>query len=102
MRIRLVREGGFAGISRSAVVDTETLDSNRAGELHRLVAAANLESLPAEPGKSRSRDRFRYHLTVEDGRTSREARFSEEDAPEPLRALLEALRRESDAGTPTA
>ena len=102
MRIRLVREGGFAGISRAAVVDTETLEPRRANELHRLVEAADLASLPKAPGKSEGRDRFRYFLTVDDGPASREARFSEEDAPEPLRALLEAIRRESGAGTPTA
>ncbi len=102
MRIRLVREGGFAGISRAADVDTDTLEPHRAKELHRLVAAADLASLPKASGKSEGRDRFRYHLTVDDGRASREARFSEEDAPEPLRALLEAIRRESEGGTPTA
>jgi hypothetical protein len=94
--IRLVREGGLAGISRAAVVDTETLDSRRAKELHRLVEAADLAGLPKASRKSEVRDGFRYHLTVDDGPASREARFSEEDAPEPLRALLEAIRRESD------
>jgi hypothetical protein len=98
VRIRLVREGGLAGISRAAVVDTETLEPHRAKELHRLVEAANLASLPKMPATSQGRDRFRYHLTVDDGPASREARFSEEDAPEPLRALLAAIRRESDTG----
>jgi hypothetical protein len=98
VRIRLVREGGFAGISRAAIVDTETLDARRAKELHRLVEAADLASLPKAPGKSEGRDRFRYHLTVDDGVASREARFSEEEAPEPLLALLAAIRRESDTG----
>ena len=98
MRIRLVREGGFAGISRAAVVDTETLEPHRAKELHRLVEAADLTSLPKGPAKSEGRDRFRYHLTVDDGPGIREARFSEEDAPEPLRALLKAIRRESEGG----
>jgi len=101
VRIRLVREGGFAGISRPAVVDTETLDSRRARELHRLVEAADLASVPA-PRPSPARDRFCYVLTVEDGKGSRESRFSEEDAPESVRALLEAIRRESGGGTPTA
>jgi hypothetical protein len=101
VRIRLVREGGLAGISRAAVVDTETLDPSRATELHRLVEAANLASLPKAPRESEGRDRFRYLLTVDDGQASREARFSEEEATEPLRALLEAIRRESD-GVSTA
>jgi hypothetical protein len=99
VRIRLVREGGLAGISRAAVVDTETLDPHRAKELHRLVEAANLASLPKAPGKPEGRDRFRYFLTVDDGQESRETRFSEEEATEPLRALLEAIRRESDTST---
>jgi hypothetical protein len=99
VRIRLVREGGFAGISRAAVVDTETLEPHRANELHRLVEAADLPSLPKSPGKSEGRDRFHYHLTVDDGPSCHEARFSEEEAPGPLRALLEAIRRASDTET---
>ncbi len=102
MRIRLVREGGLAGISRAAVVDTETLDPRRASELHRLVAAADLAGLPKTSRKADDRDRFRYLLTVDDGQASREARFSEEEVSEPLRALLEAIRHESDTGIPTA
>jgi hypothetical protein len=98
VRIRLVREGGFAGISRAAVVDTETLDPHRARELHRLIEAADLASLPRPSRAPEGRDRFRYLLTVDDGQRSREARFSEENAPETLRALLEAIRREADAG----
>jgi hypothetical protein len=98
VRIRLVREGGLAGISRAAVVDTETLDPHRASELHRLVAAADLASVPPPSRASAGRDRFRYVLTVEDGQQSREARFCEEDAPETLRALIRSIRRESDAG----
>ena len=99
MRIRLVREGGLAGISRAAVVDTETLDPLRAKELHRLVEAAQLASLPKALGKPEGRDRFRYCLTVDDGQAIRETRFSEEEATEPLRALLAAIRRESETET---
>jgi hypothetical protein len=84
-------------MSREAVVDTVTLDPHRAKELHRLVEAANLESLPKATRKSEGRDRFRYLLTVDDGQASREARFSEEEATEPLRALLEAIRRSATA-----
>jgi hypothetical protein len=99
VRIRLVREGGLAGISRAAVVETVTLVPLRAKELHRLVEAANLASLPTAPGKTQGRDRFRYFLTVDEGQASREARFSEEETTEPLRALVEAIRRESETET---
>jgi hypothetical protein len=98
VRIRLVREGGLAGISRATVVDTKTLDPDRAQELHRLVDEANLANLPRPSRAPEGRDRFHYLLTVDDGQTSREARFCEEDAPETLRALIEAIRRASDAG----
>jgi hypothetical protein len=98
VRIRLVREGGLAGISRVAVVETETLDLDRARELHRLVEAANLASLPRPSRAPEGRDHFHYLLTVDDGKRQREARFCEEDAPETLRVLIEAIRRESDAG----
>ncbi|MER8234670.1 protealysin inhibitor emfourin [Streptomyces sp. NPDC094049] len=67
MRIRVRRTGGFAGIERSAEVDTGALAD--AAEWHTLAdrVLADGESVP--PGGGRGvPDGFRYEITV-DGRT---------------------------------
>jgi hypothetical protein len=100
MKIRLVRSGGFAGIRREARIDTETLDPARAEELCGIVHSAERAGLfrrgaggpPAE-----HRDRFRYQLTVEDDRGTREAQFSEADAPETAALVVDAVWRASEA-----
>lgn len=93
MRISLVRSGGLAGIRREARVDTASLDEERAQELHRLVEAAELGKV-SEPTISTARDRFHYTLTVEDGARQHTVTFAEEQTPEKLRPLVEALWRE--------
>jgi hypothetical protein len=64
MRIEVTRSGGFAGLSRHAVLDTA--DHPDAGHLHALAEAA---LAPPPPDERRPlRDGFAYVLTV-DGRT---------------------------------
>ncbi len=96
MRISLVRSGGLAGIRREAKVDTASLGSGRAEELHRLVEAADLAKL-SEPtiSTARSADRFHYTLTVEDGARRHTVTFAEEQTPEKLLPLVETLWREA-------
>ncbi|MCX2179767.1 protealysin inhibitor emfourin [Streptomyces sp. SKN60] len=63
MRIRVRRTGGFAGIEKSAELDTAGLAD--AEQMHDLARAA----LAAEPRESRGvPDGFAYEITV-DGRT---------------------------------
>jgi hypothetical protein len=100
MRIRLVREGGLAGIRVKAVVDTKTLEPSRAEELHRLLESVRSEG-PAVPGKQKTHaDRFGYTLTVEEKGRSETMRFGEEDAPENLRGLVEAIWQASGGKGP--
>jgi len=101
VRIRLVRQGGFAGVRRAAVVDTETLEPSRAGELHRLVEAARAEGLLPEDRTKPRADRFGYTLTVDDAGRERTLRFGEENAPEALKTLVEAIWREAGEGPGT-
>jgi len=100
MRISLVRTGGVAALRRVVMVDTEALAAERARHIESLIRKADLPSL-SEPtiAVGRSPDRFRYTLTVEEeGRESR-VTLSEEEMPERLRPLLDALWREGDPGS---
>ena len=94
MKICLVRSGGLAGMRREVTVDTERLDASRRAELHRAVEAAEREGLFRQASVHREqaqRDRFRYRLTVEDGRGRRETQFSEEEASRSAEVVVEAV-----------
>jgi hypothetical protein len=100
MRVELVRSGGFHGIRRSAVLDTEALDRRGADELRRLAWEADLTRV-GDPTMSVSPDRFRYTLTVEEGSRRESLSFPEDRVPETVRPLFERLSKEIDgAGGP--
>lgn len=90
------------GVRLSTVIDTEELDPAGARELEHLVAAANLAHL-SEPTLSvhGEPDRFCYTLTVEDGARWHSVTFAEQQTPESLRHLVEAVRRQGDRGPGT-
>ena len=92
MKISLVRTGGVTGMRREVTVDTDRLDADRAGELRRAVEEADASGLFESPDVARGGrpDRFGYHVTVEDRRGKREARFSEEQAPRLVESVWKA------------
>jgi hypothetical protein len=102
MKIRLVRTGGVGGMRREAAVDTDRVDADCASRLRALLDSARragvFETSSAASGSAR--DRFRYHLTVEDEHGSREARFTEEAAPESALLLVETVWRASESEPP--
>ncbi|MCT4352766.1 hypothetical protein M5362_06435 [Streptomyces sp. Je 1-79] len=61
MRIRVRRTGGFAGIERTAEVDTSALPD--AGEWHDLAGTVLTEGEPEERGVP---DGFAYEITIDD------------------------------------
>jgi hypothetical protein len=92
MRVRLSRTGGFGGLSQSASVDEDALEPGERDQLRRLVAEADLWSLPADlSGPAPAADRFRYRITAEDGGRRHEIRVREEALPDELRPLVRWL-----------
>lgn len=101
MHIRLVRTGGLTGLRRAADVDTETLEPSRAARMRRLVEVASLEGIvPASEKRARGPDRFRYTLTIEEGGREHTVEFVEEEVPESVHRLVEALWNEAEPGSP--
>jgi hypothetical protein len=97
MRITLERSGGVANVRRAVTVDAATLAPERAEELRRLVAAANLATFPENPTPLAGRpDRFIYHLTVEDEAGSRAVTVSEDSASAKMQRLLDWLQRTAE------
>ena len=93
MRLELRRSGGFAGITRSASVDTADLPSEEADELAGLLERSGvLHESPGRRGPTPGApDRFRYRLVVERREERVEVSFGEEAMGPDLRALVDRL-----------
>lgn len=92
MRMTMERTGGFAGISITKEVDTNTLPDNEAKQLRQLVDAADFFRLPKTiKSNSPQPDRFQYQLTVEDNGKQHTVEVSEQAVPGTLRPLIEWL-----------
>jgi Emfourin len=92
IHIDLVRSGGFAGVSRRASADTDTLPPAEAARLAELVHAVDFDALAnLATGPPRRPDRFQYDLDVREGGRRHQLTLGERDAPPELRALIEHL-----------
>jgi hypothetical protein len=88
-RLALTRSGGFGGAVQRFAVDEDHLAPAERAELHRLLAAADLDALPdARVAPAPAVERFTYRLTVQDGARTRTARFGEPEMTDGLRALV--------------
>ncbi|MEO8431812.1 MAG: protealysin inhibitor emfourin [Acidobacteriota bacterium] len=91
MRLALVRRGGVAGMARRSVVETRE-GTPQDAEIRRLVHQAELPRF-SESTLRTGPDRMRYTLTVEDGDAHHSVTFDEENTPEAIRPLMEAIVR---------
>jgi hypothetical protein len=98
MRVKLERSGGLANIHRSIGVDADTLAPERAQELRRLIAAADLDTFPEDPTPLAGQlDRLVYQLTVEDETRAYTVRVYETSLSPELRDLLDWIERAAGA-----
>jgi hypothetical protein len=90
MRLSLQRTGGFAGISKKAIVDTANLSSEEAQQLSHLLEAANFFNLPTIiNAPSNQADRFQYIITVEENNQQYTVKVSEAGLPGSLKQIIE-------------
>jgi hypothetical protein len=95
MRISLERTGGFAGMTKSTTVDTDTLPENEASQLPQLLEEADLYNLPPQiSSRSLQSDRFQYKLTVEDHGQKHTVTVSEAALPGQLKPLIEWVNKQ--------
>jgi len=93
MRISFERTGGFAGISKTATIDTATLPADEAASLPTLVETADFFNLPTNiPAGPNQSDRFVYTVTVEENHRKHTVTVSESAVPENLQPLVEWLK----------
>jgi hypothetical protein len=98
MVIEFTRSGGFAGLTKGARIDTETLP---AAERQRLETMAN--ALPASTGAAPSTgaDRYQYTISIMDRGRGRTLRFSDGNIPDEAEPLVDyltqAMRKEGQS-----
>jgi Emfourin len=90
MEITVRRTGGFAGVPRTARVQTHALDRSDADELHALVREADLPKVAGK--KPPGADRFQYEIHVDDGDSKQHAVVHEGAMPEPVRKLVDRVQ----------
>jgi len=87
------RSGGFAGLRKRALVDTDTLAPAERAEWERLVDAAQFFRLPGTipPSNPQGRDMFIHVIRIERQGARHEVRVTGTPDSEPLRALVGRL-----------
>lgn len=66
MKVHFERSGGFAGISRSVLLDTDNMPQDESAQLHEMCNNIDFFNLPSKlDAKSGTADLFRYKITVE-------------------------------------
>ncbi len=91
MKVTFERSGGFAGMTMTATVDTETLSSSDAEQLRQLMQAADFFHLPSKVAATPFQpDRFHYKITAKEGRKQHTIHVDEAatEAIQPLLAWL--------------
>jgi hypothetical protein len=96
MQVRLETSGGFAGITRSAEVDSKSLGSEDAQKIEELVTAADFFNLPPvlkQPAQGA--DRLHYRITVHSGERKWMVEADDGEVPESLQAVIDFVRGKS-------
>lgn len=92
MKVRFVQTGGYAGLVKGCEADTETLPSDEAAELERLVRESGI----SESGESLSgvgRDLQQYELSIE-GKTSKVlVTLDDSSVPQRAKPLIAYLKK---------
>jgi hypothetical protein len=90
MIIRHERSGGFAGLTVTAEVDSETLTTKEAKELKELVEQAFPLDQPKKK-KATMPDQFDYEFVIEDDDNPRQYHATDETITDEMRALSKWL-----------
>jgi len=94
MRITFERSGGFAGLTSTVELDTESLPPDEAHNVQKMVEDANFFNLPASIlARSQGADRFQYVVTVEVEDKQHTVRMEDGAIPDAQRPLVNYLTK---------
>jgi hypothetical protein len=93
MKIQFERSGGFSGIPIVAAIDSQSLPTDEAQHLRKLVQEANFFDLPPHlPASGRAGvDQFQFKITIEDGERTHTVETTDSAAAADLQPLLRQL-----------
>jgi len=91
MKINFERTGGFAGMKLAVNLDLDSLPPADAAALQKLIADADLFSIPDPETQSSVRDGFQYTITALRESQQRVLRVSDGSIPSQLLPLLNEL-----------
>jgi hypothetical protein len=92
MQIHFSIEGGFAGLTRNATVDTNDLDAKARDDLCRLVEGARLFEREQPPRPQGGADRFTYTITASAAGKQRTLTLTDPIGDPKLAELVATLR----------
>ena len=91
MQIYFERSGGFMGLHLKTAVESADLTVEEVEEWEQILATAGFFELPSRLESESGPDRLIYSLTVVTTEREHTVQFSDEDAPEEIRPLLQQL-----------
>jgi hypothetical protein len=94
MKIQFRQTGGFAGLVKSAVLDTEQMPAEEAEVLEDLVSQSGAFELSA-PATGAMPDREQYTLFIESGGRSCKLSLSAGNIPAQLTSLLDYVLKQA-------
>ena len=103
LKVHFHRSGGFAGITKSFIIDSDALPHETADELKSLASNEEIKKLPPKvKARSRGADRYQYRIDIEDENHKRTIDVDEGSVPEPVAPLLKWLNEYSKLQNPAA
>lgn len=100
MKIYFEQSGGFTGIDNNILINSNSLDTEEASELQRLVDNANFFDLPSEPATPfHGADYLEYKITIETNDNKKYSiKTTDLTMPPNVGPLIRYLRRKAVQG----
>ena len=97
MKIYFEQSGGFTGIEKNILINSNSLDTEEASELQRLVDNANFFDLPSEPAAPlHGADYLEYKITIETNDNKKHPiKITDLTMPPNVGPLIRYLRRKA-------
>ena len=97
MKIYFEQSGGFTGIKKNILINSNSLETEEASELQRLVDNANFFDLPSEPDAPlHGADYLEYKITIETNDNKKHSiKITDLTMPPNVGPLIRYLRRKA-------
>ena len=95
MIIKYTQSGGFAGLRRQCLLDTDAMPADEVSIVGQLIESTGIMRQTSQLS-SRACDACKYSIAVEDAGTSHLVEFDDTTIPHAMRPLIEFLHERSE------